>query len=252
MPECPATRLFIGFKIAPGESRAKPPDRCRHAAGNTFADNKNIRIQTMHATIPAKTRGNRMGFINDQQRVVAFSQTFQAVMKSRLRQHHAGIGHHRFGQDGSHITALERCFHTCKIVELAGDCKLGEVSHLTQEARSRNRLAILQGHHRVIDCTVIAAVKNDDLAAPGHSPRHPQRIAVGIARRRRDLPFEITEPLAQQRAGFQRRPWSAACRSGRSLPVRELPLPRAVGEWPNIDPVSPRQKSSILLAVDIR
>ena len=114
-----------------------------------------------------------MGFIHDQKRAVLARQLAQGLMIAGIRQHHAAVGHHRFGQNRRHIALCQRRLQRRKVVEFNHDRGLCKVNHLPDQPGPLDRAAIEIARHRVIDRTVIAARKEQYPGPCRQRPRHP-------------------------------------------------------------------------------
>ena len=103
--------------------------------------------------------------------------------------------------------------------------------------------AVFDGNKSFVDTAVIAPVKHQNLWAAGDLPCEPNREAVGVGRRERELPKRQTEAPLQ----FFADPDRIFAGQHRGNPARELCWTAetvAAGEWPVIAPVSPRQRST--------
>ena len=144
-----------------------------------------------------------MGFVDDQKRASLGRQRTEAIKKAGVGQHHAGVGHHRLCQDRGHVALGDGCGDGGEVVEFAGDGGLRQVGDLPQQAGAVHRAALVEGHEDIIHRAVIAAVEHEHLGPPCHRPRNPQRKAVGVGRRRGDLPTEVAEGFGQEPPGLE-------------------------------------------------
>ena len=141
-----------------------------------------------------------MRFIDDEDGAGLAGQIAQGLVEAVIGQHHADIGHDRFGEDAGDIARGECCFERRNIVELDDLGDRGQVMRLADQRRIGLRLAVLQLHIGFIDRTVIAAVEDEDLVAAGDGATPAQDRPVGIGGRCRHLPEGQAEALFQQAA----------------------------------------------------
>ncbi len=68
--------------------------------------------------VSAPTRRNRVRFVDQEQGTGGTSQIAERIVEARLRQDHAGIGHHGFGDDAGDIAERQRGAERFHVVEL--------------------------------------------------------------------------------------------------------------------------------------
>ena len=117
--------------------------------------------------------------------------------KPALGQHHADIGHHRFGQDAGHIAGCQRGLQRREIVELDHARGLGEFMHLTEQTVTLHRLAPDKIDKHILNGTVVAAVKHQQDFALCRCTNPAQHEAIGIGGRHGELPHRQSKTLRQ-------------------------------------------------------
>jgi hypothetical protein len=189
--------------VAPGGILGQTPDGGGHAAGHAFADDEDVGAQRMDAGVAAEARGDGMRLVDDEKRAVFQRKLAKAVVELGLGQDHAGVGHHRFGQDRADVALGEGGFDAGQVIEFAGDGGLRQVVHLAEEAGGIDGFPVLQGDEGVIHSAVVAAVEHEDLGPAGDGAGDAECKAVGVGRGGGDLPAEGAEAVGQKASGLQ-------------------------------------------------
>ena len=145
-----------------------------------------------------------MGFINDQHRAILAGKLAQRLVKARIGQDHAGIGHHRLGQDRSNLAGFQGGLDGGDVVEFHRRGDQRQVGHLAQQAGAVHRFPVLKRDKDIVHRAMIAAVEHQNLGATGDGTGHAQRKAVRIGGGGGNLPAERAETLGQQTARLQR------------------------------------------------
>lgn len=160
-----------------------------------------------------------------------------------MRQDHADVGHRRLAEHGGHVFAGQRPLQGLEVVERHRAAELGEVVGLAEQAGAMHGAAVAAANQGVVDRAVVATVEYQHHLATGDRTRPAQDEAVGVGGGGRYLPERQAEALRQQLAcddgilpgSMVVRPFAPCSASARAI---------GAGEWPNMLPVSPRQKST--------
>ena len=108
-----------------------------------------------------------MRLIDDQQRAGSPGDLAQGRVIAVVGQHHADIGHDRFGQHAGDIARRERGFERGDVVELDHLGELRQVAHLADQGGIGMRRAAVDGDIGVVHRAVIAVIEDEDLVAAG-------------------------------------------------------------------------------------
>jgi hypothetical protein len=174
------------------------------AAGDGLAADEEIRGESVNPGVATMTRRQGVRFVDGEQHIVPGAACAQGLEKAGLRQHHAGIGHHRLGEHAGDVAACQCLFHGSQVVELDHRSRGARIMHGPDLPGPRQRGAIgAHDHHGLVDTAVVAAIEHQHLRpARGHA-RQAQHGAVGIGGGLRDLPPGQAEQRRQPLADFR-------------------------------------------------
>ena len=174
------------------------------------------------------------------------------LLEARLGQDHPDIGHgrllehageHRRGRAPSPAPGGE--LNSMTRVPLVG----GQILHLAQHGgRGADRLAVAQHQEGLVDQAVVAAVEVSTIGRPVRWPS-PERMAEGGWRRSPWSPSarragRSAWPAAPPPAGSAVLAGQHGAEAERQAPLGGSRKKRRFDTWPNMVPVSPRQKSA--------
>jgi hypothetical protein len=152
----------------------------------------------MHAREAARPRGKRVRLVDGQQHVVARAGGAQRGEKAWLRQHHAGVGHHRLREHAGDVAAIERSLDRIDVVEVDDHGGHGRIMHATHLAGPRQCRPAFPHHGQgLLHRAVIAAVEHQHARPARDHARQAQHGAVGIRGRLRELPPGQAEQRSQ-------------------------------------------------------
>ena len=179
-----------------------------HRAGKPtshgLARDEEIRLQTVAARVPAQSTAQRMRLVDGEQRTVPARQFPQGLVEARRGQHHAAVGHHRFGQYAGIFAGGQGRFQRGEVVEGDASTVQSKICCLAHEPGTIGHLAVcFETHHRVLDLPVVAVVEHQHAFAPGDGTGPTKYATVGVAGRHGDLPPRQAEAGSKQRAHFR-------------------------------------------------
>ena len=135
-------------------------DRCGNAAGDGLAQHHAIWLQPVFAGIATGAGRHAVRLVDDQQRAIFAGQFAQCRVIAVVGQHHAHVGHDRFGQHASHIAIGQRRLERRNVVELDDLGELREVAHLADQGGVGVGRAAVDGHVGLIDRAVVAVIED--------------------------------------------------------------------------------------------
>ena len=183
-----------------GHRRAATIHRARYAAGDRLAEGDEVRLELPGAGTAARTCGDGVGLVDDQQRAVTTGQLAQLLVEAGLRQDHADVGHRRLAEHGGHVFAGQRPLQGLEVVERHRAAELGEVVGLAEQAGAMHGAAVAAANQSVVDRAVVATVEYQHHLTTGDRTRPAQDEAVGVGGGGRYLPERQAEALRQQLA----------------------------------------------------
>lgn len=241
----PARIDIVGFgtlKHALGHGRGDPKGGGRHAAANRFADGEHIGLESIGRRIAVRPTAHGVGFVNDQQRARAAGQLAQGGVEPRVRQHNTDVGHSRLGQHTGHIAGRQGCFQAGAVVKFHYFGRHRGIDRRADIAGARAGHTVIQRNEGLIYRAMIAPVKDQNFGPLGNLAGNANGKAIGIGGSQRKLPVGQPKTALQLLA----HPDGTAVGSMAVIPCWACcanACAVAVGEWPGMAPVSPRQKS---------
>src|SRR5207244_11109628 len=95
----------------------KSVNRPRNPSAEGLAEHQKIRPNIIRASVAARTRTDRVSFVNDEQRAEFASKSPQSRVVSMLRMHDPNVRHHRLGEHTGDISRSKRLVERRNIVE---------------------------------------------------------------------------------------------------------------------------------------
>src|SRR5207247_10542154 len=95
----------------------KSVSRPRNLAADGLAEHQKIRLKILRASVAARTRTDRVSFVNDEQPAEFASKSQHSRVVSTLRMHDPNVRHHRLGDHTGDISRSKRLVERRNIVE---------------------------------------------------------------------------------------------------------------------------------------
>ena len=113
-------------------------------------------------------------------------------------------------EDDRNVAVRELALERIDVVELDDARGLGRIHGRAEIAAPRPTTPSAERRERLVDGAVVAPVEDEDRRPPSQVTREPDREAVRVGRRERELPGGDAEPARQLRRDHRARPRSEA------------------------------------------
>ena len=204
MPPTSALSQSVCVENARGELGAHAVGAERHAAGDRLADRQQIRVEAVLGRVAAGPAADGVRLVDRQQRARLAGELAQRLVKARLGQDDADVGQRRLGQHQRDVAGGELALECLDVVELDHPGRLGELHRWADVARPGDDGVAVEGGEGLVDGAVVAVVEDQDLRPAGDLAGDPDREAVGVGGRERELPVAAAEAAGQLLADHDR------------------------------------------------
>ena len=173
------------------------PDR--DAAADRLADREQVGLQPVGLGVAARPRADRVGLVDDQQRAVLAGQLAHRLVVALVGQHDADVGQGRLDEHAGDVAVGQLALERLDVVDLDDAGRLGRVHRRPDVAHAGQHRPPVLGEldEGLVDAAVVAPVLDQDLRAAGDLAAEPDRPAVGVGRRQRELPQRQAEAAAE-------------------------------------------------------
>ena len=135
-----------------------------------------------------------MRLVDDQQGIGAARELPERVVEARVGMDDPDVRERRLGQDAGDVARRELALERLEVVELDDTRGHVEGDRRAEVAAPSHDTAVAQRDERLVDRAVVAPVEDEYLRTPGDLACEPDREAVRVGRRERELP--VREPEA--------------------------------------------------------
>ena len=180
-----------------------PVGRGRDAAADRLADDEHVGIEAPRARRAGRPGADRVGLVDDEDRVGPAGELADRVEIAGLGQHDPDVRQRGLDEHGGDIAVRERGLRapstslnsTTRVVWATSTCG-------PTEPRTGTTAPVLVEHgDRLVDRAVVAVVVDDDLAPAGDVAGEAEREPVRVRGRQRELPGRQPEPPGELLAG---------------------------------------------------
>ena len=209
-------------------------------------------VEAVRSRVAARAGADRVGLVDDEERPVPAGELPHAVVVARFREDDAHVGQGRLHERDRNVTVSELALKAREVVELHDARRLGEGHRLADVPLPRPHGAVgPERGKRLVDGAVVAEVVDEHLRPAGDVAGEPDREAVGVRGRERELPPADAEPALELVGGDDR------VLGGQHVgdAAAELLLDRAdrgVGTVPGHRARVAQAEVDVLVAVDVR
>jgi hypothetical protein len=173
-----------------------------------------------------------MGLVDDQERLVPARELAERVVEPRLRGHDSDVRQRRLGEHARDVAVCEGALERLRVVPFDDSSRLVERYRGAEVALALDDAAAgVECRERLVDRAVVAPVEHEDLGPAGDLACEPDREAVRIRRRERELPAWDAEAPRELRGDdegvlarqHQRDPPRRLLRNGTDGRLRRVP-----------------------------